>query len=380
LPASRLRQRGCWHHASASILRAASSAKTTTVPFSEAPDLHLAARGGRAARVRGRARRGCTSCAGSTTRSRAPVRFEASARGRDRWAGFIGCEVAATARARGPRGHADRGGADSRWVGPRGEPLCGACVLAAACTLHRAHVVDRFTTRKHGVAFHSTRTHDAVERRGRSTERSRDGRRPRGACAIPNPTGSRVPGYYSSRAYGAIRRSRRSALRGSSVPGTSPLGLTHSPDGETRSESSTGRSPPSREAPGRNLLAENGEPQPFRRRPYFWSDQYDAKIQSVGTSGARGSSYTFSSASPDGAGSWPSEARRPGRCRGRFNAPARMPFYRREARSGGARSRVALAGRRGRCSLAAGAPPDGEDARTPPAGDGGSRSLTTTGA
>jgi 3-phenylpropionate/trans-cinnamate dioxygenase ferredoxin reductase component len=38
-------------------------------------------------------------------------------------------------------------------------------------------------------------------------------------------------------------------------------------------------------AAGRRLLAAEGEAQPFAPVPYFWSDQYDRKIQSLGRIG-----------------------------------------------------------------------------------------------
>jgi len=149
------------------------------------------------------------------------------------------------------------------------------------------------------------------------------------------------------------------------VPGTSPLGLTHSPT-VTRSESSTGRSPPSREAPGRNLLAENGERQPFAAVPYFWSDQYDAKIQSVGLPG-RAKQLHVLERSPDGR-RFVAVGERAGRVVAAvgFNAARRMPFYRRELERRRPLEEVALAVAAADGSLAAGAPARREDARTPP--------------
>jgi 3-phenylpropionate/trans-cinnamate dioxygenase ferredoxin reductase component len=50
---------------------------------------------------------------------------------------------------------------------------------------------------------------------------------------------------------------------------------------------------------GRNALAEPGDRQPYAEPPYFWSDQYDAKIQSVGFPG-RAERLELLESTPDG--------------------------------------------------------------------------------
>jgi NADPH-dependent 2,4-dienoyl-CoA reductase/sulfur reductase-like enzyme len=50
---------------------------------------------------------------------------------------------------------------------------------------------------------------------------------------------------------------------------------------------------------GRNVLAPPGERKPYDAPPYFWSDQYDAKIQSLGMPG-RAQRLELLEASPDG--------------------------------------------------------------------------------
>jgi 3-phenylpropionate/trans-cinnamate dioxygenase ferredoxin reductase subunit len=51
---------------------------------------------------------------------------------------------------------------------------------------------------------------------------------------------------------------------------------------------------------GRNVLASQGEREPYQAPPYFWSDQYDVKIQSIGLPGRAERLETIES-SPDGA-------------------------------------------------------------------------------
>jgi len=81
-------------------------------------------------------------------------------------------------------------------------------------------------------------------------------------------------------------------------------------------------------AAARNLLAAPGERAPYEAVPYFWSDQYDVKIQSVGLP-ARAERVTVLEASPDGDRLVLGGERA---CRlvaviG-FNAARRLPFYR----------------------------------------------------
>ena len=52
-------------------------------------------------------------------------------------------------------------------------------------------------------------------------------------------------------------------------------------------------------AAARNLLAAPGEREPYAAVPYFWSDQYDVKIQAVGLP-ARAERMRTLEATPDG--------------------------------------------------------------------------------
>jgi 3-phenylpropionate/trans-cinnamate dioxygenase ferredoxin reductase subunit len=81
-------------------------------------------------------------------------------------------------------------------------------------------------------------------------------------------------------------------------------------------------------AAARNLLAEPGERKPYEAVPYFWSDQYATKIQSVGLP-ARAERVTVLEASPDG-DKLVLGGERDGRLVAAiaFNAPRRLMFYR----------------------------------------------------
>ena len=82
-------------------------------------------------------------------------------------------------------------------------------------------------------------------------------------------------------------------------------------------------------AAGRNLVLPPDERRPFVATPYFWSDQYDVKIQSVGFP-ARATRMRVIERSPDGA-RLVAAGERDGRLVAAvgFNAARRMPFYRR---------------------------------------------------
>jgi 3-phenylpropionate/trans-cinnamate dioxygenase ferredoxin reductase subunit len=81
-------------------------------------------------------------------------------------------------------------------------------------------------------------------------------------------------------------------------------------------------------AAARNLLAPPEERTPYAAVPYFWSDQYDVKIQSVGLP-ARAKRVTVLEASPDG-GRLVLGGERDGRLVAAigFNAARRLAFYR----------------------------------------------------
>jgi NADPH-dependent 2,4-dienoyl-CoA reductase/sulfur reductase-like enzyme len=81
-------------------------------------------------------------------------------------------------------------------------------------------------------------------------------------------------------------------------------------------------------AAARNLLAEPAERTPYEAVPYFWSDQYDVKIQAVGLA-SRAQSMHVLEATPDG-GKCVLGGERDGRLVAvvGFNAARRLAFYR----------------------------------------------------
>jgi len=81
-------------------------------------------------------------------------------------------------------------------------------------------------------------------------------------------------------------------------------------------------------AAARNLLAPPEERTPYAAVPYFWSDQYDVKIQSVGLPG-RAKRVTVLESSPDG-DRLVLGGERDGRLVAAigFNAARRLAFYR----------------------------------------------------
>jgi NADPH-dependent 2,4-dienoyl-CoA reductase/sulfur reductase-like enzyme len=81
-------------------------------------------------------------------------------------------------------------------------------------------------------------------------------------------------------------------------------------------------------AAGRNMIAAPGEAQPYAAVPYFWSDQYDVKIQAVGLAG-RAQRVQMLEATPDGE-KWVAAGVRDGRVIAvvGFNAMRRLAFYR----------------------------------------------------
>jgi NADPH-dependent 2,4-dienoyl-CoA reductase/sulfur reductase-like enzyme len=81
-------------------------------------------------------------------------------------------------------------------------------------------------------------------------------------------------------------------------------------------------------AAGRNLLAAPADRQPYAAVPYFWSDQYDVKIQAVGLAN-RAERVQMLEAAPDGE-RWVAAGVRGGRVVAviGFNAMRRLAFYR----------------------------------------------------
>jgi 3-phenylpropionate/trans-cinnamate dioxygenase ferredoxin reductase subunit len=81
-------------------------------------------------------------------------------------------------------------------------------------------------------------------------------------------------------------------------------------------------------AAGRNLLAPAAERTPYEAVPYFWTDQYDVKIQAVGLA-ARAERVVMLEASPDGE-KWVAAGVRDGRMIAVIgcNAMRRLAFYR----------------------------------------------------
>ena len=243
--------------------------------------------------------------------------FEGSPRLAVVGAGFIGCEVAATARKRG----LDVTLID---VAPQPVPALGEDVGERVAELHRAHGVDlRLAS---GV--------DGFEGHGRlEAVRLADGTRvPADVAvialgAIPNTdwlveSGLELQPGVVCDATLAARDAEHVFAAGDAAAWPHPM----ADGGVIRIEHWTNAAEQGAHA-ARNLLAAPADRVPYEAVPYFWTDQYDLKIQSVGLP-ARAERTTV--LEQDG------ERLVLGGERGgrliaaiAFNAPRRLPFYRR---------------------------------------------------
>jgi 3-phenylpropionate/trans-cinnamate dioxygenase ferredoxin reductase component len=233
-------------------------------------------------------------------------------------AGFIGCEVAATARKRG---------LDVTLIDIADHPMTafGPAVGARCADMHRRHGVDL----RLGAGV------DGFEGDGRIE-------------AVRLGDGTRVEADIAVVALGAIPNTDWLADSGLELqPGVvcdATLAARDAPDvfcagdvaawphpmadgGVIRIEHWTNAAEQGAAA-ARNLLAAPAERTPYEAVPYFWSDQYDVKIQSVGLP-ARAERMTVLEATPEG-DRLVLGGERGGRLVAAigFNAARRLAFYR----------------------------------------------------
>jgi NADPH-dependent 2,4-dienoyl-CoA reductase/sulfur reductase-like enzyme len=232
-------------------------------------------------------------------------------------AGFIGCEVAATARGLG---------LDVTLIelAPQPMPSLGTELGGHCAELHRGHGVDlRLGT---GVAgFEGTERVEAV--------RLQDGSRvPADVVlvalgAMPNTEWLEGSGLQLQP--GVVCDATLAAAEGVFCAGDIAAWPHPLADGETVRIEHWTVAAEQGTAAGRNLVLPGAERRPFTATPYFWSDQYDVKIQSVGFP-ARAGRMDVVERTPDGA-RFVAAGARDGRLVAAvgFNAARRMPFYRR---------------------------------------------------
>jgi 3-phenylpropionate/trans-cinnamate dioxygenase ferredoxin reductase component len=233
-------------------------------------------------------------------------------------AGFIGCEVAATARKRG---------LDVTLIDIADHPMTalGAAVGARCAEMHRAH----------GVELRLGAGVDAFEGDGRiEAVRLADGTRIEADVAvvalgaIPNTdwlAGSGLelqPGVVCDATL-AARDAQDVFCAGDVAAWPHPM----ADGGLIRIEHWTNAAEQGAAA-ARNLLAAPADRKPYAAVPYFWSDQYDVKIQSVGLP-ARADRVTVLEATPEG-DRLVLGGERDGRLVAAigFNAARRLAFYR----------------------------------------------------
>ena len=233
-------------------------------------------------------------------------------------AGFIGCEVAATAR---------KLGLDVTLIDVAHQPMTalGPAVGERCAAMHRAHGVEL----RLGVGV------DGFEGAGRLE-------------AVRLADGTRVEADVAVVALGAIPNTEWLADSGLELqPGVvcdATLAARDAPDVFCAGDAAAWPHPMADgaliriehwtnaaeqgAAAARNLLAAPEERTPYAAVPYFWSDQYDVKIQSVGLP-ARAERVTVLEASPEG-DRLVLGCERAGRLVAAigFNAARRLAFYR----------------------------------------------------
>jgi 3-phenylpropionate/trans-cinnamate dioxygenase ferredoxin reductase subunit len=233
-------------------------------------------------------------------------------------AGFIGCEVAATARKRG---------LDVTLIDIADQPMTalGPAVGARCADMHRAHGVEL----RLGVGV------DGFEGDGRiEAVRLADGTRVEADVAvvalgaIPNTdwladSGLELQPGVVCDATLAARDAADVFCAGDVAAWPHPM----ADGGVIRIEHWTNAAEQGAAA-ARNLLAAPAERTPYEAVPYFWSDQYDVKIQSVGLP-ARAERMTVLEATPEG-DRLVLGGERGGRLVAAigFNAARRLAFYR----------------------------------------------------
>jgi 3-phenylpropionate/trans-cinnamate dioxygenase ferredoxin reductase subunit len=232
--------------------------------------------------------------------------------------GFVGCEVAATARKLGLE-------VTLIDVARQPMPALGPDIGARCAALHRAHGVDlRLGT---GV--------DGFEGNGRlEAVRLADGTRVEADLAVvalgavPNTdwlieSGLELEPGVVCDATLAARDAQDVFAAGDAAAWPHPM----ADDATIRIEHWTNAAEQGAAA-GRNLIAAPGELAPYDGVPYFWSDQYDVKIQAVGLA-ARAERVQMLEATPEG-DKWVAAGVRDGRVIAviGFNAMRRLALYR----------------------------------------------------
>jgi NADPH-dependent 2,4-dienoyl-CoA reductase/sulfur reductase-like enzyme len=233
-------------------------------------------------------------------------------------AGFIGCEVAATARKRG---------LDVTLIDIADQPMTalGPVVGARCADMHRERGVDL----RLGIGI------DGFEGAGRlEAVRLADGTRVEADLAvvalgaIPNTdwladSGLELQPGVVCDATLAARDADGVFAAGDAAAWPHPMA-----DGGTIRIEHWTNAAEQGAAAAKNLLADPAERKPYEAVPYFWSDQYETKIQSVGLP-ARAQRVTVLEASPEG-DKLVLGGERDGRLIAAiaFNAPRRLMFYR----------------------------------------------------
>jgi NADPH-dependent 2,4-dienoyl-CoA reductase/sulfur reductase-like enzyme len=233
-------------------------------------------------------------------------------------AGFIGCEVAATAR---------KLGVEVTVIEALDHPMLalGQMVGDRCAEMHRAHGVDL----RLGTMV------DGFEGNGRvAAIRLADGTRVEADVAVvalgavPNTdwlieSGLELqPGVVCDETL-AARDAEDVFVAGDAAAWPHPMA-----DGGTIRIEHWTNAAEQGAAAGRNMLAAPGERQPYAAVPYFWTDQYDVKIQAVGLA-ARAERFEMLEASPEG-DRWVAAGIRDGRLIAAigWNAMRRLAFYR----------------------------------------------------
>jgi 3-phenylpropionate/trans-cinnamate dioxygenase ferredoxin reductase subunit len=230
-------------------------------------------------------------------------------------AGFIGCEVAATARKLGVE-------VTVVDIAPQPMPALGEEIGARCAELHRAHGVEL----RLGVGV------DGFEGDGHlEAIRLADGTRVEADLAvvalgaIPNTdwlieSGLELQPGVVCDATLAARDAEDVFAAGDAAAWPHPMA-----DGGTIRIEHWTNAAEQGAAAGRNMI---GERKPYEAVPYFWSDQYDVKIQAVGLA-ARAERVEIIESAPDGE-RWVAAGIRDGRMVSAigWNAMRRLAFYR----------------------------------------------------
>ena len=233
-------------------------------------------------------------------------------------AGFLGCEVAATARTLG---------LEVTLIDVERQPMSalGSAIAAGCAALHRSR----------GVRLLLGSGVDGFEGAGRlEAVRLADGTRVEADAAlvalgaVPNTewlmeSGLELEPGVVCDATLAARDAEDVFCAGDAAAWPHPMA-----DGATIRIEHWTNAAEQGAAAGRNVLAAPGERAPYASVPYFWSDQYDVKIQAIGLPG-RAERFELLERSPEG-DRWVAAGVRAGRMVAAvgWNAPRRLALYR----------------------------------------------------